>query len=182
MARRRRAAPRLDRRFPEPLFDAFIEAGREAGYPVTEDMNGYQQEGLGRMDMTTWRGRRWSAARGWLDPARRRPNLEVAANALATRVRFAGRRAAGVDYLERGRAHTADAAREVILAGGAINSPQLLLLSGVGPADELRSLGIDVVTDLPGSARTFRTTSRSTSSTPAPGRSPSTARSSPSEC
>ena len=133
-----------------PLFDAFIEAGREAGYPVTEDMNGYQQEGLGRMDMTTWRGRRWSAARAWLDPARRRPNLEVAAHALATRARFAGRRAAGVDYLERGRARTADAAREVILSGGAINSPQLLLLSGVGPADELRRLGIDVVADLPG--------------------------------
>ena len=133
-----------------PLFDAFIEAGREAGYPVTEDMNGYQQEGLGRMDMTTWRGRRWSAARAWLDPARRRPNLEIVPHALATRVRFAGRRAAGVDYLERGRARSADTAGEVILAGGAINSPQLLLLSGVGPADELRRLGIDVVADLPG--------------------------------
>ena len=133
-----------------PLFDAFIEAGRQAGYPVTEDMNGHQQEGLGRMDMTTWRGRRWSAARAWLDPARRRPNLEVVPHALATRVRFAGRRAAGVDYLERGRARTADAAREVILCGGAINSPQLLQLSGVGPADELRRLGLEVVADLPG--------------------------------
>ena len=136
---------------PNPLFDAFIEAGRQAGYPVTEDMNGHRQEGLGRMDMTTWRGRRWSAARAWLDPARRRPNLTVRPRALATRVRFDGRRAVGVDYLERGgRARSADAAREVILAGGAINSPQLLLLSGVGPADELRRLGIDVVADLPG--------------------------------
>ena len=136
-----------------PLFDAFIEAGRQAGYPVTEDMNGHRQEGLGRMDMTTWRGRRWSAARAWLDPARRRPNLEVVPRALATRVRFEGRRAAGVDYLERGergRTRTADAAREVILCGGAINSPQLLQLSGVGPADELRRLGVEVVADLPG--------------------------------
>lgn len=136
---------------PNPLFDAFIEAGRQAGYPVTEDMNGHRQEGLGRMDMTTWRGRRWSAARAWLDPARRRPNLTVRPRALAARVRFDGRRAVGVDYLERGgRARSADVAREVILAGGAINSPQLLLLSGVGPADELRRLGIDVAADLPG--------------------------------
>ena len=147
----RRALPRT------PLFDAFIEAGRQAGYPVTEDMNGHQQEGLGRMDMTTWRGRRWSAARAWLDPARRRPNLRVVPRAHATRVRFEGRRrAAGVDYLERGRARTADASREVILSGGAINSPQLLLLSGVGPAGELRRLGIEVVADLPGVGRNLQ--------------------------
>ena len=133
-----------------PLFQAWIEAGRQAGYPITEDMNGAQQEGLGRMDQTCWGGERWSAAKGYLKPARSRENLTVRTGALTLRVTLDGRRATGVDYAVNGETRSARATREVILGGGAINSPQLLMLSGIGPADELRALGIDVVADLPG--------------------------------
>ncbi len=133
-----------------PLFDAWIEAGRQAGYPVTADMNGFQQEGVGRMDMTIHRGRRWSAAQAYLRPARRRPNLVVVTQALVTGVLLEGRRAVGVGYVENDRSKTVRARREVVLAGGAINSPQLLMLSGVGPADALRSCGLEVRHDLPG--------------------------------
>jgi choline dehydrogenase len=133
-----------------PLFDAFIQAGIQAGYPFTEDMNGFQQEGFGRMDMTIHRGRRWSAASAYLKPVRARPNLTVAVNALAERVLFDRRRAIGVSYRCKGRSVEARAAREVILSGGAINSPQLLMLSGVGAADHLRAHDIAVVHDLPG--------------------------------
>jgi choline dehydrogenase len=134
-----------------PLYRAFIEAGREAGYPVTEDMNGHQQEGLGPMDMTTYKGRRWSAAQAHLRPAqRRRPELVVRSRSLVTRVLFEGRRAVGVEYSHSGRLETARARREVILSAGAINSPQTLLLSGIGDADDLKKLGIPVVQHLPG--------------------------------
>jgi len=133
-----------------PLYRAFIEAGRQAGYPVTEDVNGYQQEGFGRMDMTVHRGRRWSAANAYLRPARGRRNLSVESGVLVSRVVFEGGRAVGVAYRRRGREVVARAAREVVLAAGAINSPKLLKLSGVGPADELRSHGIAVVADRPG--------------------------------
>ncbi len=133
-----------------PLFDAFIEAAIQAGYPTTQDMNGFQQEGFGRMDMTIHRGRRWSAARAFLHPVISRPNLTVETGALTTRVLFGGTRATGVAYRQRGKSVTATAEREVILCGGAINSPQLLMLSGVGPADHLQGLGIPVVADLPG--------------------------------
>jgi choline dehydrogenase len=135
---------------PNPLFDAFIEAGQQAGYPFTEDMNGYQQEGVGWMDMTIHRGRRWSAATAYLKPVRARPNLQVETAALTTRVNFDGGRATGVDYVQGGKTFNVRARREVILSGGAINSPQLLMLSGVGPADHLAGHGIDVVADLPG--------------------------------
>ena len=135
---------------PNPLFDAFIEAGQQAGYPFTEDMNGFQQEGLGWMDMNIHQGRRWSAATAYLNPALPRPNLTAEVGALTTRVNFTGGKATGVDYVQRGRTLTVEAAREVILAGGAINSPQLLMLSGVGPADHLGEHGIKVVADLPG--------------------------------
>jgi choline dehydrogenase len=133
-----------------PLYDAFIEAGRQAGYPPTPDINGERQEGFGRLDMTVKSGVRSSAANAYLRPAMRRPNLQVRAHALATRVVFDGRRATGVAYLKGGREQVAQARREVILCGGPINSPQLLKLSGVGPAAELRALGIPVVHDLPG--------------------------------
>jgi choline dehydrogenase len=133
-----------------PLYRAFIEAGRQAGYPVTADMNGYQQEGFGPMDMTVRAGRRWSTARAYLDPARGRPNLAVHTGALSHRVRFSGTRAVGIDYVQGGGTVAVDAGREVILAGGAINSPQLLMLSGVGDADELAALGIPLVAHLPG--------------------------------
>jgi choline dehydrogenase len=130
-----------------PLYGAFIEAGRQAGYAVSADLNGERQEGFGALDMTVRDGVRASAANAYLRPAMKRPNLNVLTHALATRVVFEGRRAAGVHYRRHGRECMAKARREVILSGGAINSPQLLKLSGVGPAEELRSLGIDVVAD-----------------------------------
>ena len=133
-----------------PLYNAFIEAGKQAGYPYTADMNGYQQEGLGPMDMTVHKGRRWSTAMAYLRPAMKRPSLKVESRALVTRVLFDGKRAVGVEYSQDGKLHRVNAAREVILSGGAINSPQTLLLSGVGPAEELKKLGIPVVHDLPG--------------------------------
>jgi choline dehydrogenase len=133
-----------------PLFQAFVEAGQQAGYPFTPDMNGYQQEGFGRMDMTIHRGRRWSAAMAYLRPAMARPNLSVVVEALTSRVLFEGRRAVGIEYAQDGRTVHARASREVIVSGGAINSPQLLLLSGVGRADHLKQHGIAAVHDLPG--------------------------------
>ncbi len=132
-----------------PLFDAFIEAGRQAGYPVSEDLNGARGEGFGGFDMTVKDGVRWSAANAYLRPAMKRKNVTVETHALVTKILFEGRRAVGVAYEKGGRSQTARA-REVILSGGAINSPQLLKLSGVGPAQELQALGIPVVHDLPG--------------------------------
>ncbi len=133
-----------------PLYRTFIEAGRQAGYPLTEDMNGFQQEGFGRMDMTVYRGVRASAANAYLQPALRRRNLLLRTGALVSRIVFEGRRAVGVRYYRAGQEHEQRARREVILAGGPINSPQLLKLSGVGPEVELRRHGIEVVRDLPG--------------------------------
>ncbi len=133
-----------------PLFQAWIEAGRQAGYPVTTDPNGQQQEGFGHMDMTVHNGRRWSAMVAYLKPAMERPNLTVWTRALTTRLLIENNRAVGVE-LAKGRERVeVRAEREVILSGGAINSPQVLLLSGIGPADELAALGIPVVQDLPG--------------------------------
>ncbi|NCF30125.1 MAG: choline dehydrogenase, partial [Gammaproteobacteria bacterium] len=133
-----------------PLYQAFIEAGVQAGYPFTEDMNGHQQEGFGAMDMTTHRGRRWSTAQAYLKPALGRANLTLQVRALTTRILFDGNRAVGVEYAKGGHLHTVRAEREVLLCGGAINSPQLLMLSGVGDGDVLGKLGIDVRTHLPG--------------------------------
>src|ERR1700727_2779584 len=130
-----------------PLYDAFIEAGRQAGYVVSADLNGERQEGFGPLGMTVKDGVRWSTANAYLKPAMKRSNLEVITHALATRIAFDGRRAVGVRYRRRGREQMARARREIILCGGPINSPQLLKLSGVGPAGELRSLGIDVLAD-----------------------------------
>lgn len=139
-----------------PLFDAFIAAGQQAGYPFTADMNGYQQEGFGRMDMTIHRGRRWSAARAYLHPATAGSNLTVEVGALCSRVLFTGARATGVEFRRKGRLHQVRATREVILSGGAVNSPQLLMLSGVGPANEIRQHDIPVVLDLPGVGRNLQ--------------------------
>ena len=132
------------------LGEAFIEAGRQAGYPYTPDCNGAQQEGFGASDRTTHEGRRWSAARGYLDPVRARPNLTIVTGALALEVLLDREHATGIAYAVGGVHRTASAEREVILCGGAINSPQLLQLSGIGPADLLRRLGIAVKRDLPG--------------------------------
>ena len=133
-----------------PLYEAFIEAGRQAGYAVSADLNGERQEGFGPLGMTVRDGVRSSTANAYLRPAMKRPNLEVVTHALASRIAFEGRRAVGVHYRRRGREQQASARREVILCGGPINSPQLLKLSGVGPAAELRSFDIDVVADRPG--------------------------------
>jgi choline dehydrogenase len=133
-----------------PLNAAWLAAGSEAGYPQSADINGFQQEGFGRMDMTVGNGRRCSAANAYLRPAMKRPNLKVVTHALATRILFDGRRARGLEYTRGGATHRVDVNAELILSGGPINSPQLLKLSGVGPAAELQGLGIDVVHDLPG--------------------------------
>jgi choline dehydrogenase len=133
-----------------PLHAAWLEAGRQAGYPQTEDMNGFQQEGFARMDMTVGAGRRCSAANAYLRPAMRRANLEVRTHAFTSRVLFEGRRAIGVRYRLGDVRHEVRARREVIVCAGPINSPQLLKVSGVGPGDELADLGISVVHELAG--------------------------------
>ena len=132
-----------------PLFQAFFAAAHEAGHAYTDDVNGYRQEGFGPFDRNISRGRRLSAAGAYLRPAMRRPNLVVRTRTLVHRVLFTGSRATGVEYESRGRRHRVEAG-EVILCGGAFNSPQQLQLSGVGPSRLLRSLDIDVVADLPG--------------------------------
>ncbi|WP_204056752.1 choline dehydrogenase [Microbispora corallina] len=128
-----------------PLFRAFFEAVQQAGYPLTDDVNGYRQEGFAPFDRNIRRGRRLSAARAYLHPVMNRPNLEVKTRAFVTKILFEGTRAVGVEYNG-----TTVRAGEVILCGGAINSPQLLQVSGVGNAAELKRLGVGVVHDLPG--------------------------------
>jgi choline dehydrogenase len=132
-----------------PLFLAFFKAVQQAGYELTSDVNGYRQEGFAAFDRNIRRGRRLSAARAYLHPVLHRPNLELRCRVLVTRVLFAGKRAVGVE-LARGRSVERLEAGEVILCGGAINTPQLLQLSGVGRAAELRALGIEPVHELPG--------------------------------
>jgi choline dehydrogenase len=132
-----------------PLFGAFFEAVQQAGYPLTNDVNGYRQEGFAAFDRNVHRGRRLSAARAYLHPVMGRKNLTVHTLAFVSGIRFQGNRAVGVDYTHLRRERHA-AAGDVILCGGAINSPQLLLLSGVGPREELEKLGIGVVSDLSG--------------------------------
>ena len=139
-----------------PLPDAFVEAGRAAGLPVTADFNGPQQEGVGRYQATMKDGRRWSAAAAFLTPVLDRPNLTVLTKAQAMRVLFDGRRAIGLEYRHKGAARRAYAEAEVLLSGGAINSPQLLMLSGVGDADYLRRFSIPVVADRPGVGRNLQ--------------------------
>ncbi|MBA3489554.1 MAG: choline dehydrogenase, partial [Longispora sp.] len=133
-----------------PLFDAFFRAAQEAGYPLTDDVNGFRQEGFAAFDRNIHRGRRMSASRTYLRPVTRRPNLTVKTRALVTRIVFRNGRAVGVEYAHGKGEPRRVYAGEVILCGGAINSPQLLQLSGVGNAAELAALGVDVVHDLPG--------------------------------
>jgi choline dehydrogenase len=133
-----------------PLADAFLAAGEECGYPRNPDFNGATQEGFGYNQWTIRRGFRSSAATGYLRPARKRANLQIVTRAHATRILFEGRRASGVEYQRDGALASAKARVEVLVAGGSFNSPQLLQLSGVGPADLLKRHGIGVVHDLPG--------------------------------
>jgi choline dehydrogenase len=134
-----------------PLFGAFFEAVQQAGYPLTDDVNGYRQEGFAPFDRNVYKGKRLSAARAYLHPVKDRPNLDVHTRAFVTRIVFEGTRAVAVEYT-RGRNDTVHrvTAGDVVLCGGAINSPQTLMLSGVGPADHLASFGIDTVADVPG--------------------------------
>jgi choline dehydrogenase len=133
-----------------PLHAAWLAAGSEAGYPQTADINGYQQEGFGRLDMTVGAGRRSSAANAYLRPAMQRRNLTVRTQVLATRILFEGRRAIGLQYLRDGTQQVVRARRELLVCAGSINSPQLLKLSGIGPAAELKQHGIEVIRDTPG--------------------------------
>ena len=135
---------------PHPLCEAFIEAAGQAGFPRNDDFNGPEQEGAGYFQLTARDGRRCSTARAFLKPARKRGNLAVVSRALASRILFEGAKAVGVEYSQDGRLRTARARGEVILSSGAFNSPQLMQLSGVGPADLLKSFGIPVVRDMPG--------------------------------
>jgi 4-pyridoxate dehydrogenase len=136
--------------FPDPLLDAFLEAGAHAGYPRTADYNGRQQEGFSRGQSTLRDGRRCSAAVAYLRPALARPNLRVETRAVATQILFEGRRAVGIRYRRNNAMVDLRAEREVILAGGAINSPQLLMLSGIGDPEELKAHGIAVKAALTG--------------------------------
>ncbi|AUH35507.1 choline dehydrogenase [Paracoccus tegillarcae] len=132
-----------------PLFDAFITAGQQAGYPLTPDYNGAQQEGFGPMEATIWKGRRWSAANAYLRPAMRSGRLQLIAG-MARRVLFEGNRAVGVEVTRRRGTQQIRARREVILSASSINTPKLLMLSGIGPADHLKDHGIDLRADRPG--------------------------------
>jgi len=133
-----------------PLFKAFFDSVQEAGYPLTDDVNGAQQEGFGKFDQTIYRGRRRSAARSYIHPVKHRSNLTVSTKAMVHKVLFERGKAIGVEYKKKGRIHRVTANREVILCGGAINTPQLLQLSGIGDREELRQHGIEVLHDLPG--------------------------------
>ena len=139
-----------DLRSPNPFARLFVEAGKQAGLPANDDFNGPQQEGVGLYQVTQKDGERWNAARAYLHPAMGRPNLAVYTEAHALRVLFAGRRASGVEIWRAGRTEKFGAAREVVLAAGAFQSPQLLMCSGVGPGERLRALGLEVVHDSPG--------------------------------
>ncbi|MEP7457053.1 choline dehydrogenase [Phyllobacterium sp. SB3] len=132
-----------------PLFHAFVKAGQEAGFEVTEDYNGSKQEGFGPMEQTIHNGRRWSAANAYLRPALKRRNVNLV-NGFARRVIIENQRAVGVEITRRGKVETIRARREVIIAASSINSPKLLMLSGIGPAAHLKEHGIGVVADRPG--------------------------------
>lgn len=132
-----------------PLYHAFVEAGHQAGFETTEDYNGSKQEGFGAMEQTVWKGRRWSAANAYLKPALKRPNLTLV-RGLASRIVLENKRAVGVEIRRGDRTETIYANREVVLAASSINSPKLLMLSGIGPAADLRERGIDVIADRPG--------------------------------
>lgn len=132
-----------------PLFQAFVDAGRQAGYEVTDDYNGEKQEGFGPMEQTVWKGRRWSAANAYLRPALKRPNVELR-RSLVNRVVIEDGRAVGVEVESGGKTEIIRAKKEVVLAAGSINSPKILLLSGIGPAEQMAEHGIELVADRAG--------------------------------
>ena len=139
-----------------PLYKAFIDCGVEAGYPFTDDMNGYQQEGFGWKDMTVHNGVRWSTANAYLRPALKCKNLRTVTKSMILRIVFENNRAVGVEYIHNNQIKRARANRGVILCTGAINTPQLLNLSGIGNADDLKKLEIPVRVHLPGVGENFQ--------------------------
>jgi choline dehydrogenase len=138
-----------------PLFRAFIEAGRQAGFEVTEDYNGEKQEGFGLMEQTIHQGRRWSAANAYLKPALKRPNVNLV-RCFARRVIIENGRATGVEIERAGAIEVVKANREVIVSASSFNSPKLLMLSGIGPAEHLKEMGIEVKVDRPGVGRNLQ--------------------------
>ena len=135
----------------DPITLAFIKAGLEAGYPTTTDVSGYCQEGFGISDRTVYNGERWSTARAYLDPVRKRSNLTIRTQALVQKINFDGTKAVAVIYKDRaGNTCSAVANKEIVLSAGAVGSPQILMLSGIGPATHLQEMGLDVLCDLPG--------------------------------
>ena len=143
-------------RSANPLFDVFVEAGRQAGHPVNDDFNGPEQQGFGRYDFTIRRGKRCSTSAAFLRPIRHRRNLSVATECLVRRIVVEGQRATGIEIADGARARTIRAEREVILCAGTVNSPQLLMLSGIGPGDALKEHGIEVIHELPGVGRNLQ--------------------------
>jgi choline dehydrogenase-like flavoprotein len=143
----------MDLRSPNRFGPVFVEAAAQAGYPRNADFNGAQQEGVGMYQVTHKNGERFSTAKAYLAPAVQRPNLQVITDAHTTRILMQGRRAVGVEYRQGGERKQLNAAREVLLAAGALMSPQLLMLSGIGPAAHLQAHGVPVVLDLPGVGR-----------------------------
>jgi choline dehydrogenase len=141
---------------PNPIATAFLEAGQEIGFPVIEDHNSGGMEGVSHFNLTILDGRRFSVARGYLCPASRRRNLTILTQAETHRLLFDGMRCMGVEFVRDGRLERASAVNEVILSAGTIGSPRLLLLSGIGPAEELRPLGIEALVDLPGVGRNLK--------------------------
>ena len=145
-----------DLRLRRPIADHFIAAAQDIGIPFNEDYNGATQEGVGYFQQTAHKGFRWSTAKGFLKPARKRPNLAVETHAQTTRILFDGKRAIGVEYRRDGELHEVRAGAEVILSAGAIGSPQILQNSGIGPAALLRKVGVPVLHDLPGVGRNLQ--------------------------
>jgi choline dehydrogenase len=138
---------------PGLLWEPLLAAAEAAGIPFNDDPNGPEQDGISRMESTVWQGRRVSTARAYLDPARGRPNLTIATGALVRRIVVRRGRAVALEYVRNGLPHVAEAEREIVLSAGAYGSPQVLMLSGIGPAGELRALGIQPVHDSPGVGR-----------------------------
>lgn len=145
-----------DLRLRRPIAEHFIAAAQEIGIPANDDYNGATQEGVGYFQQTAYKGFRWSTAKGFLKPARKRPNLIVETHAQTTRVLFEGKRAVGIEYLRDGRRQQVRATAEVILASGAIGSPQILQNSGIGPAELLQRVGVPVLHALPGVGRNLQ--------------------------
>ncbi len=143
-------------RSTNPLFKSFIQAGADAGHLQTADFNGAQQEGFGPYQLTIHEGKRWSAAKAYLHPILDRKNLTIESNAQVARILFEGRRAVGVEYVQKKQTQKANATREVILCGGAVNTPQVLMLSGVGDGETLTRFGIPVVADMKGVGRNLQ--------------------------